>query len=97
MGIVKLESWEWGQIHLFSKTVLDYGNRSADVCPVMQAVEQVGHSLSLSMCIKAAIEKMSEDLNAERHISTFKSNVVHTITNNELSRLTSLAGHWTGQ
>ena len=32
---------------LFSKTVLDYGNRSADVCPVMQAVEQVGHSLSL--------------------------------------------------
>ena len=53
--------------------------------------------LSLSMCIYATIEKMSEDLNAERHISTFKSNVVHTITNNELSRLTSLAGHWTGQ
>ena len=29
-----------------SKTVQDYGNRSADICLVMQAVGQVGHYLS---------------------------------------------------
>ena len=38
------ESWEYGQI--FFKTVLDYGNRSADICLAMQAVVQAGHSFS---------------------------------------------------
>ena len=30
-----------------SKTVQDYGTRSADICLVMQAVGHMGHSLSL--------------------------------------------------
>ena len=37
------------KILLFSKTVRDNRNRSADICLVMQAVGQPGHSLS--MCI----------------------------------------------
>ena len=34
-------------IILFSKTVQDYGKRSADICLVTQAVGQAGHSLSI--------------------------------------------------
>ena len=37
------------KIILYSKTEQDYGNRLADICLVMQAVGQSGHSLS--MCI----------------------------------------------
>ena len=37
------------KIIMFSKTVQDYGSRSADICLVMQAVGQSRHSLS--MCI----------------------------------------------
>ena len=50
MGIVK--TWKLivrPKIILFSKTVLDYGNRSADICLVMQAVGQAGHSLSMQL------------------------------------------------
>ena len=50
MGIVKTRKLRARpKIILFSKTVQDYGNRSADICLVMQAVGQAGHSLS--MCI----------------------------------------------
>ena len=35
------------KIILFSKKVQDYGNRSAGICPVMQAVGQAGYSLSM--------------------------------------------------
>ena len=50
MGIVKTRKLSVRpKIILFSKTVQDYGNRSADICLVMQAVGQAGHSLS--MCI----------------------------------------------
>ena len=35
------------KIILFSETVQDYGNISADICLVMQAVGQAGHSLSM--------------------------------------------------
>ena len=43
MGKVKVSS----KIILFSKTVQDYGNGSADICLVVQAVGQAGHSLSM--------------------------------------------------
>ena len=46
MGIVKARKLiVSSKIILFSKTVQDYGNRSADICLVMQAVGQAGHSL----------------------------------------------------
>ena len=35
------------QIFMFSKMVQDYGNRSADICLVMQAIGEAGHSLSM--------------------------------------------------
>ena len=45
MGIVKARKLGVrSKIFLFSKTVKDDGNRSADICLVMQAV---GHSLSM--------------------------------------------------
>ena len=48
MGIVKARKVSVrSKIFLFSKTVQDYGNRSADICLVMQAVGQAGHSLSM--------------------------------------------------
>ena len=48
MGIVKTRKLSVRpKIILFSKTVLDYGNRSTDICLVMQAVGQAGHSLSM--------------------------------------------------
>ena len=48
MGIVKTKKLSVGtKIILFSKTVQDYGNRSADICLAMQAVGQAGHSLSM--------------------------------------------------
>ena len=37
------------KIFLFSETVQDYGNRSADICLVMQAFGQAGHSLSMRL------------------------------------------------
>ena len=47
MGIVKARKLGVrSKLFLFSKTVLDYGNRSADNCLVMQAG---GHSLSMCM------------------------------------------------
>ena len=57
MGIVKTRKLSVRpKIILFSKTVQDYGNRSADICLVMQAVGQAGHSLSMcilrSLCFK---------------------------------------------
>ena len=48
MGIVKASKLSVrSKITLFSKTVQDYGNRLADICLVMQAVGQTGHSLSM--------------------------------------------------
>ena len=48
MGIVKTRKLSVRpKIILFSKTVQDYGNRSADICLVMQAVGQAGHYLSM--------------------------------------------------
>ena len=35
------------KIFLFSKTVQDYGNRSADICLLIQTIGHAGHSLSL--------------------------------------------------
>ena len=50
IGIVKAtELKARPKMFLFSKAVEDYENRSADICLVMQAVGQAGHSLSLSM------------------------------------------------
>ena len=46
MGILKAKKLGLrSKIFLFSKTVQDYGKRSADICLVMQAVGQAGHSL----------------------------------------------------
>ena len=48
MGIVKTRKLSVGlKIILFSITVKDYGNRSADICLVMQGVGQAGHSLAM--------------------------------------------------
>ena len=48
MGIVKARKLSVSsKIMLFSKTVQDYGNRSADTYLVMQSVGQAGHSLSM--------------------------------------------------
>ena len=48
MGIVKTRKLTVRpKIILFSKKVQDYGNRSADICLVMQAVGQAGHSISM--------------------------------------------------
>ena len=48
MGIVKATKLSVKpKIILFSKMAQDYGNRSADICLVMQAVGQAGHSLSM--------------------------------------------------
>ena len=50
MGIVKGRKLEVSsEIILFSKTLQDYGNRSADICLVMQGVGQVWPFLS--MCL----------------------------------------------
>ena len=56
MGIVKARKLSVSsKIFLFSKTVKDYGNRSADIFPVMQAVRQAGHTPSMqelqSLCM----------------------------------------------
>ena len=48
MGIVKARKLgARSKIFLLFKTVQDYGNRSADICLVIQAVGLAGHSLSL--------------------------------------------------
>ena len=48
MGIVKTRKLcVRPKIILFSKTVQDNGNRSGDICLVMPAVGQAGHSLSM--------------------------------------------------
>ena len=48
MGIVKARALiVRSKIFLLSKMVQDYGNRSADICLVMQAVGLVAHSLSM--------------------------------------------------
>ena len=48
MGILKAKKLGLrSKIFLFSKTVQDYENRSADICLVMQAVGQAEHSLSM--------------------------------------------------
>ena len=39
------------KIFLFSKTAKDRGNKSADICQVMLAVGQAGHSLSVNATI----------------------------------------------
>ena len=50
MGIVKARKLGVkSKIFLLSKMVQDYGKISADICLVMQAVGQEGHSLS--MCL----------------------------------------------
>ena len=47
MGIVKARKLRVrSKIFLLTKMVQDYGNRSADICLVMQAVGQAGYSLS---------------------------------------------------
>ena len=47
MGMMKARKLAGrSKIFLFSKTVQDYGNRSADICIVMPAVGQVGFYLS---------------------------------------------------
>ena len=49
MRIVKARKLEVSsKIFLFSKTVQDYGNRSADIYLVMQAVVQAGLPLSIN-------------------------------------------------
>ena len=35
------------KMFLFPRTVKDYGNNSAEICHVMQAVGQAGHLLSM--------------------------------------------------
>ena len=46
MGIVEARKLRVkSKIFMFSKTVHNYGNRSADICLGMQAVGQAGHSL----------------------------------------------------
>ena len=50
MGIVKAGNMGVrSKIFLFSKTAQDYGNKSAVICLVMQAVVQVGHSFSIGV------------------------------------------------
>ena len=47
-GIVKARKFgERSKIFWVSKTVQDYGNRSADICPTMQAVGEAWHYLSM--------------------------------------------------
>ena len=54
VGIVKAKKLgARSTIFLFSKTVQDYGNRLADICLVMQAVGQAGHSLYVIATISA--------------------------------------------
>ena len=58
MGIVKARKLSVrSKIILFSKTVQDYGNRSANICLVMQAVGQAGHSLSLRLLRSQWLER----------------------------------------
>ena len=48
MGIVKFRQLVVrSKIFLFSKTAQDYGNRSTDICLVMQVAGQAGFSLSM--------------------------------------------------
>ena len=48
MGIVKNRKLgARSKIFFFHKMLQDYGNRLADLCLVMQAVEQAGHSISM--------------------------------------------------
>ena len=48
MGVMKARKLGVrSKIFLFSKMGQDYGIRLADICPVMQAVGQDGHSLSM--------------------------------------------------
>ena len=48
MGIMKARKLGAGsKIFLFSKTVQDCENRSDDICLVMQAIGQAGHSHSI--------------------------------------------------
>ena len=48
VGIVKARKMSVRpKMILFSKKVQDYGNRSAAICLVTQAVGQAGHSLSM--------------------------------------------------
>ena len=48
MGTVKARKLgARSKIFLFSKTVQDCGNRSADICLIIQAVGQAAHSLSM--------------------------------------------------
>ena len=48
MGIVKARKLgARPKIILFSKTLQDYGNRSPDICLVIEAVGQAGDSLSM--------------------------------------------------
>ena len=62
MGIVKTRKLSVRpKIILFSKMVQDYGNRSADICLVTQAVGQGGHSLS--MCILCSVPVLSPENN----------------------------------
>ena len=57
MGIVKARKLGVrSKIFLFSKMVQDYGNRSADICLVMQAAWQTGHSL---LCILRSLWAVS--------------------------------------
>ena len=55
-GMVKARKLEVrSKIFLFSKMMQVYGNRSADICPVMQVVGQAVHYLSMcalrSLCV----------------------------------------------
>ena len=52
MGIVKARKLGVrSKIFVFSKAMQDYGNRSADICLVMQAVCQAEHSLYVNTTI----------------------------------------------
>ena len=58
LGTVTVGKRKFGvraKIFLFSKMVQDYGNRSSDICLVMQAVRQAMHSLSLFVNSKVSI------------------------------------------
>ena len=71
MGIVNNRKFgERWKIIFCSKTVQDYGNKSADICQVMQAVGLVGQSLS--MCILRSLWsielKATTTTSSSRHI-----------------------------
>ena len=70
---------------MFSKMVQDYGNRLADICLVMQAVGQAGHSLfmrqlqSLWTChrtLRTALSALAQNKFRWAGYLAFRSNAI---------------------